>query len=125
VLLLLLLQPELLAQQFAMSYAMFLYSVEHIFEGAYRVPKAEYNRTAACLLGSSYLSVPWWWRWATLGIEYHHLHHLNARVPCYRLKVRYEGASEAVGCVLETVPCVLVEPTGDPLLSHHHHYTLF
>lgn len=81
------LQAELLAQQCAMSYAMFLYVVQHAFEGVYRVPRAQYNRAAAALLGSSYLSVPRWWAWATLGVEYHHIHHLNARVPCYRLKV--------------------------------------
>jgi omega-6 fatty acid desaturase (delta-12 desaturase) len=81
------LQFELLSQQIALSYAMFLYSVEHTYEGVYRVPQAEFNRTAAGLLGSSYLSVPWWWRWATAGVEYHHFHHLNARVPCYRMRV--------------------------------------
>jgi len=77
---------ELFSQQIALSYAMFLYCVEHTYEGVYRVPKAEFNRTAAGLLGSSYLSVPWWWRWATIGVEYHHFHHLNPRLPCYRMK---------------------------------------
>lgn len=82
------LQAELLAQQCAMSYALFLFVVQHIYEGVYRVPRAEHNRAVSCLSGSSFLSVPWWWSWATLGIEYHHIHHLNTRVPCYRLKVR-------------------------------------
>jgi fatty acid desaturase len=93
-LLLLLLQFEFLAQQIALSYAMFLYCVEHTYEGVYRVPKAEYNRTAAGLLGSSVLSIPWWWRWAAAGVEYHHFHHLNARLPCYRMRV-----SLALPCV--------------------------
>lgn len=53
----------------------------------FRVPKAEFNRTAAGLLGSSYLSMPWWWHWATIGVEYHHFHHQNARLPCYRMRV--------------------------------------
>jgi omega-6 fatty acid desaturase (delta-12 desaturase) len=77
---------ELLAQQCALTYAMFLYCVEHTYEGVYRVPKAEFNRTAAGLLGSSYLSMPWWWQWATIGVEYHHFHHQNARLPCYRMR---------------------------------------
>lgn len=76
--------------QCALSYAMFLYCVEHTFEGVYRVPKAEFSRTAAGLLGSSYLPMPWWWQWAACGVEYHHFHHLNARVPCYRMKVRVD-----------------------------------
>jgi omega-6 fatty acid desaturase (delta-12 desaturase) len=81
------LQAELLSQQLAVSWAMFLFCVQHTYEEVYRVPKAEYNRTAAGLCGASYLPIPWWWRWATVGVEYHHLHHLNARVPCYKLQV--------------------------------------
>lgn len=80
-------QAELIVQQCALSYAMFLYHIEHTFEGVYRVPKTEFNRTAAGLLGSSYLPMPWWWQWATVGVEYHHIHHANARVPCYRMQV--------------------------------------
>ena len=80
-------QAELIVHQCALSYAMFLFCVEHTFEGVYRVPRAEYDRTAAGLLGSSYLPMPWWWSFFTLGVEYHHIHHHNAKVPCYRLKV--------------------------------------
>jgi len=83
---------ELFVHQCALSYAMFLYCVEHTFEGVYRVPKAEFSRTAAGLLGSSYLPMPCWWQWAACGVEYHHFHHLNARVPCYRMKECEESA---------------------------------
>jgi hypothetical protein len=85
--LLLSMQAELLAQQLALSYAMFLFCVQHTFEGVYRVPRAEYDRAEAVLLGSSYLSMPWWWCWVTVGVEYHCFHHQNVQVPCYRLQV--------------------------------------
>jgi len=91
-------QAELIVHQCALSYAMFLTCVEHTFEGVYRVPKTELNRTAASLLGSSYLPMPWWWQWVTIGMEYHHFHHVNPRVPCYRMKVR-EGSTCWVWCV--------------------------
>jgi omega-6 fatty acid desaturase (delta-12 desaturase) len=68
---------------------MFLFHIQHVWphRGVYRAPKELHNRAAAGLLGSSYLSVPWWFSWATMGIEYHHIHHCNARVPGYRLQV--------------------------------------
>jgi len=90
-------QAELIVQQCALSYAMFLVCVEHTFEGVYRVPEAEFNRTAASLLGSSYLPMPWWWQWVTMGVEYHHFHHVNPRMPCYRMKVR-EGSLMGLVC---------------------------
>lgn len=72
----------------ATAYALFLYSVEHAYEGVYLVPRSGHNRTIAAIAGSSYLLMPWWFKWASFGVEYHHVHHLNARVPGYRLKVR-------------------------------------
>lgn len=33
-------------------------------------------------------------RWATLGIEYHHIHHLNTKVPGYALRECHESAPE-------------------------------
>ncbi len=47
----------------------------------------------AQLHGSSYLRVPFFLRWVTYGIEYHHIHHLSTQVPCYLLKrCQDEGA---------------------------------
>lgn len=31
-------------------------------------------------------------QWATGAIEYHHIHHLNAKVPLYRLRECHENA---------------------------------
>jgi len=48
----------------------------------------------ACLQGSSYLLVPWCLKWVTLGVEYHHIHHLCVRVPCYELQRCHEACCE-------------------------------
>lgn len=68
----------------------------------YRAPAAEHSRDAASLMGSTYIPIP---RWISdrvfLGIEHHHIHHLDSRVPCYHLfecHVRAPpGAWEAAG----------------------------
>ncbi len=53
----------------------------------YRVPRTDHTRDLAAYLGSTCLVVPWWAKWCTLGVEYHHLHHLAPQVPCYKLQV--------------------------------------
>lgn len=48
----------------------------------------------ACLQGCSKLEIPWCLKWVTLGIEYHHIHHLSTRVPCYELQRCHEECDE-------------------------------
>merc|ERR1712146_303737 len=35
--------------------------------------------------GSTFMIVPWYLKWVTLGLEEHCIHHANPKVPCYRL----------------------------------------
>ena len=44
------------------------------------------------LKGASYIKVPWFFRFFTFGIEYHHIHHLNARIPGYYLQECHDQA---------------------------------
>lgn len=62
------------------------------------VPRAEHNRTVAALEGSSHLMAPWWWRWVLVGVETHHIHHVNARVPGYRMQVGVVGTRHGEAC---------------------------
>ena len=50
--------------------------------------RATYN--LAQLHSSSMIVVPPVFKWATFGIEYHHIHHLNTRVPSYHLQKCHE-----------------------------------
>jgi fatty acid desaturase len=61
-------QAELAVIQASASYSFVLFQSQHVYEGAYRVPKADYQRGTAALQGSSCLMVPAWWEWATLGM---------------------------------------------------------
>ncbi|HRX86373.1 MAG TPA: fatty acid desaturase, partial [Phycisphaerae bacterium] len=63
-----------------------LFYVQHQFEDAYWERGAAWDRTAACLQGSSYYALPRVLEWFTGSIGYHHIHHLDSRIPNYRLK---------------------------------------
>jgi omega-6 fatty acid desaturase (delta-12 desaturase) len=44
----------------------------------------------AALQGSSYLKLPRTLAWAVGHANYHHVHHLSARIPSYRLREAHE-----------------------------------
>ena len=63
-----------------------LFGVQHRFEGVLWARHSEWNATDAALRGSSYLRLPRVLQWFTGNIGFHHLHHLNPRIPNYRLE---------------------------------------
>jgi omega-6 fatty acid desaturase (delta-12 desaturase) len=74
--------PELLAG----SMGIWLFYVQHQFEDAYWENAAAWGYEDAALRGSSYLKLPGVLRFFTGNIGYHHVHHLNARIPNYNLR---------------------------------------
>lgn len=62
-----------------------LFSVQHRFDGARWTIKDEWQFMEAALGGSSWLDLPRALHWLTGNIGFHHVHHLNPRVPNYRL----------------------------------------
>lgn len=69
-----------------------LFHWQHEVNSAYWVDHERYNLKDASLLGCTFLLVPEWLKWSTLGIEYHHIHHLSTKVPCYNLRSCHENA---------------------------------
>lgn len=63
-----------------------LFGVQHRFEGVHWARHGEWDATEAALRGSSYLRLPRVLQWFTGNIGFHHLHHLNSRIPNYRLE---------------------------------------
>jgi fatty acid desaturase len=62
----------------------------------------EHGRTATsegyyanAMEGSSLMVVPRWMKFFTAGIEYHHIHHLNAKVASYSLQACHDNVSPA------------------------------
>ena len=68
-----------------------LFSIQHRFEGALWVRQSAWNATSASLDGASFLRLPKVLQWFTGNIGFHHIHHLNPRVPNYRLQECHEA----------------------------------
>ncbi|MEO2172481.1 MAG: fatty acid desaturase [bacterium] len=65
--------------------AVWLFYVQHQFDDAYWARNETWTYHDATLQGSSFYDLPGWLHWASGNIGYHHIHHLNPRVPNYRL----------------------------------------
>ncbi len=63
-----------------------LFYVQHQFEDTYWNEHTDWSYFDAGLQGSSYLMLPKPLRWVTASIGIHHIHHLSARIPNYRLQ---------------------------------------
>lgn len=68
-----------------------LFYVQHQFEGVYWARREEWNALRAAMEGSSFYDLPPLLRWFSAHIGYHHVHHLNARIPNYMLKQCYDA----------------------------------
>jgi omega-6 fatty acid desaturase (delta-12 desaturase) len=62
-----------------------LFYVEHQFETTHWARGADWRFREAALRGSSHVDLPILLRWFTANVGPHHLHHLNSRIPNYRL----------------------------------------
>lgn len=69
----------------AASWGVWLFYVQHQFEGAYWSRNEGWTLHEAALRGSSQLHLPGVLRWFTANIGEHHVHHFGSRIPFYRL----------------------------------------
>lgn len=63
----------------------YLFYAQHDFPGAKYQSNTEWSYAAAALESSSYMKMGKLWQWFTANIGYHHIHHLNCKIPFYRL----------------------------------------
>lgn len=63
----------------------YLFYAQHNFPGVSFNDNAGWTYDKAALESSSFLKTGPIWAWFTANIGYHHIHHLNARIPFYRL----------------------------------------
>jgi omega-6 fatty acid desaturase (delta-12 desaturase) len=69
----------------AATVGVWLFYVQHQFELTLWARQPEWNPHDAALYGSSYYDLPPVLRWFTANIGVHHIHHLNSRIPFYRM----------------------------------------
>lgn len=69
----------------AASAGVWLFYVQHNFEGTYWVRKDKWDFVKTGLQGSSYYQLPAILQWFSGNIGFHHIHHLAPRVPNYML----------------------------------------
>jgi omega-6 fatty acid desaturase (delta-12 desaturase) len=80
----------LLIQSIAMTVAgatgLWLFYVQHQFQGVYWERDDKWDYTAAAMRGSSYYKLPKVLQWLSGNIGFHHIHHLSPRIPNYNLQ---------------------------------------
>ncbi len=69
----------------AASLGVWLFYVQHQFEGTFWVHETAWDVREAALYGSSHYDLPVILRWFTANIGVHHVHHLCSRIAFYRL----------------------------------------
>jgi omega-6 fatty acid desaturase (delta-12 desaturase) len=67
-----------------------LFYVQHQFEDTYWQAHDQWDFAQAGLRGSSYYRLPKVLQWFTANIGLHHIHHVDCRIPNYRLQTCYD-----------------------------------
>lgn len=69
----------------ACAFGSYLFYAQHNFPGVKFLSKEGWTYEGAALESSSHLVTGKFMGWVTANIGYHHVHHLNSRIPFYRL----------------------------------------
>ncbi|HTS16184.1 MAG TPA: fatty acid desaturase [Verrucomicrobiae bacterium] len=77
---------QLMVVAVAGSAGVWLFYVQHQFEGVYWQRHGDWDFLAAALQGSSFYKLPKVLQWFSGNIGFHHIHHLSARIPNYNLE---------------------------------------
>jgi acyl-lipid omega-6 desaturase (Delta-12 desaturase) len=70
---------------FSAAIFIFVFFVQHNFEGSYAHKTAGWDYLSGAIEGSSYLKLPTILKWFSADIGYHNIHHLSERIPNYNL----------------------------------------
>ena len=95
----------------AATVGVWLFYVQHQFEETLYDREPDWQLHESALHGSSHYDLPAPLHWITANIGLHHVHHLNSRIPFYRLPAVLRdhpelGAAEQKLTLLESVRCV-------------------
>jgi omega-6 fatty acid desaturase (delta-12 desaturase) len=68
-----------------------LFFLQHQFEGVYWAESSQWDYVSSALKGASYYELPKWLQWFSGNIGFHHIHHLSPKVPNYYLETCYKN----------------------------------
>ena len=68
-----------------------LFYVNHQFEGGYWARRGKWSPLFAAMKGSSFYKLPAVLNWFSSNIGYHHVHHIDPKIPNYRLRECYNA----------------------------------
>ena len=73
---------------FFISFALgsYLFYCQHNFPAAQFRENPDWKYDSAAMYSTSFMSMPRWMHWFTGQIGYHHVHHMNSRIPFYSLR---------------------------------------
>lgn len=102
-----------------------LFTVQHNFEHAHATDTENWDYDVGAILGTSFLVLPAWLNWFTANIGYHHVHHLSASIPNYRLVACHEEYRElfvdvpriSLGGVPGAIRCILWDEDREQIIS--------
>jgi omega-6 fatty acid desaturase (delta-12 desaturase) len=94
------------AAALAATAGVWLFHVQHVFDGARWTRHRSWDLVVASVQGSSYYALPGPLRWITANIGFHHIHHLDSRIPSYHLSRCFADVPE-----LQASPVVTLRDT--------------
>lgn len=103
-----------------------LFFVQHNAPGLRFKMPGSWHYGHAALQSSTYLDLPRWQHWLTGNIGYHHIHHINDRIPFYRLPEAMAAIPAlqnpvkvklTLGAVNHCLKLQLWDPEADSLIS--------
>ncbi|MBL8736749.1 MAG: fatty acid desaturase [Planctomycetes bacterium] len=81
----------------ACAFGAFLFYAQHNYPSVKLMEGKEWSYVGAALGSSSYIRMGAVMRWFTGNIGFHHVHHVNAKIPFYRLPEAMAGIAELQG----------------------------
>lgn len=78
----------------ATTTGVWLFYIQHQFQGVYWARHDQWDPWRVPLEGASYYQLPGWLNWVTGNIGFHHVHHARPGIPNYRLQQCHQAIPE-------------------------------
>jgi len=84
---------QLPVMYFASIAGVYLFYLQHQFEGVHWYKEQEWDFKTVAIMGSSFFKLPVILQWFSGNIGFHHVHHLSSKIPNYRLEKCHNDTS--------------------------------